>query len=113
MKLRLGTRILLVLLLATSAVAGCARSPGSIAPAHVPFEMYRDLSCEEARGERARITEALSALETQQRNAMVGDTIAVALIAIPVASLFGGDVSSALAVERGKLLAIDARLRNC
>lgn len=94
-------------------VCACAKSPSSIAPAAVPVELYKNLSCTDAPSERERIANNLASLETQQRQAVVGDAIGVFLIAVPVSSLFGGDVSGLIATERGKLLAIDARIREC
>ena len=44
---------------------------------------------------------------------VAADAVGVFLILVPVGSLTGGDVSGQIATERGRLLALDARLARC
>ena len=98
---------------AALALAACAPSPDSITPVSMPGGMYDHLSCQSARAERARLAEGLTALESRQRGAVAGDAFGVFLIGVPVSSLTGSNVAGLIAAERGKLLAIDARLERC
>jgi hypothetical protein len=44
---------------------------------------------------------------------VAGDAVGVLLIGVPVSSLTGGDVSGQIALEKGKIAALDARLLGC
>ncbi len=98
---------------AALALAACASSPGSIAPAAMPSGMYDAMTCQQARAERQRLGTELAALESRQRAAAASDAVGVFLILVPVGSLTGGDVSGQIATARGQLLALDARLTEC
>lgn len=104
------------LMLATTAaalLAACAQRPDAIAPADMPDRMYSDTSCAAARGEFAQVSDRLAALEKQQNSAATGDAIGVFLIGVPTSSLTGGDKAGQIAVEKGKKIALEARLRGC
>lgn len=103
----------LLALPAILAVAACAQSPDAIAPVAMPGGMYDHLSCQAAQAKRAAVGSRLSALESQQRGAVVGDAIGVFLIGVPTSSLTGGDKAGLLATEKGKAVALDARLAMC
>jgi hypothetical protein len=103
----------LVLLIAVAMVAACAPGPNAVAPAPMPAGLYAGLSCTQARAERAVAAEREAALTARQLGAATGDAVAVLLIGLPVSGLTGGDVSGQLAAERGRLLALDARLSAC
>ena len=94
-------------------VAACAQSPNSIAPVSMPGGMYDSLSCDQARAQRTSTATSLATLESKQRGAVAGDAVGVFLIGVPVSSLTGGDVAGQIAAEKGKLLALDARLMRC
>ena len=98
---------------AALALAACAQAPDAIAPVAMPGGMYDHLSCQQARAERERLGQSLAALEAQQRSAVAGDALGVFLIGVPMSSLTGGDKAGLIAAERGKLLALDARLGRC
>lgn len=98
---------------AALALSACAQSPESISPVSMPGGMYDHLSCPAARAERAGVASGLSSLEAAQRAAVAGDAVGVFLIGVPTSSLMGGDKAGALATEKGKLIAIDARLARC
>jgi hypothetical protein len=95
------------------ALPGCAPAPGAIAPAPVPAGLYDGASCAQARAERAAGTARLAALESQQADTAFTDGLAVLFIGLPVSGLTGRDVSGQIATERGRALAIDARLTRC
>lgn len=106
------TRVILPLA-ALPLLAACAQSPDSIPPAAMPSAMYAATSCTEAAVERTRVASSLASLEAQQRSAVAGDAVGVFLIGVPVSSLAGGDKEGLIAVEKGKSLALDARLAGC
>ena len=104
----------IVLIAAASlTLAACAQSPDSIAPVSMPGGMYDSYSCQAARAEYATVTESLAALESRQRAAVAGDAFGVFLIGVPMSSLTGGDKAGLIAAEKGKVLALDARLKRC
>jgi hypothetical protein len=99
--------------IAVLALTACAPSPDSIAPISMPSGMYDRLTCQQARAERAQIGQTIAALEASQRAAAAGDAFGVFLIGVPVSSLTGGNQAGLIAAERGKALALDARLVGC
>ena len=104
------------LMLATTAaalLAACAQRPDAIAPATMPAGMYSAASCSQARAELAQVSQSLAAMEQQQNSAATGDALGVFLIGVPTSSLTGGDKAGQIAVEKGRKLALEARLRGC
>lgn len=95
------------------ALSACAPSPDSIAPISMPGGMYDRMSCQAAFAERNRLSQSLAALESRQRSAVAGDAVGVFLIGVPMSSLTGGNQAGLIAAEKGKLLALDARLAGC
>ena len=98
---------------AALALSACAQGPDSIAPVAMPDGMYSHLSCQRAAQERAAVGERLASLEAQQRSAVAGDAFGVFLIGVPMSSLTGGDKAGLIGAEKGKALALDARLAGC
>lgn len=104
--------LMIVALLGTSALAACAPSASSIAP--VPMgNAYANVSCQQAANDLAVAKQSLEALSQQQNNAAAGDAIGVFLIGVPVSSLTGGNKAGGIAAEKGKIIALEARLRSC
>lgn len=104
------------ILLAAAAAAllvACAQRPDAIAPVAMPDQMYAAMSCSTAQAELAQVTTRLAALEQQQNTAATGDAIGVFLIGVPTSSLTGGDRAGEIAIEKGRKLALEARLRGC
>lgn len=95
------------------ALTACAQSPNSIAPVAMPGGMYDSLSCQQAMAQRTATANTLAALESKQKGAVAGDAVGVFLIGVPVSSLTGGDVAGQIGAEKGKMLALDARLMRC
>ncbi len=103
----------LILTAAALSLAACAQSPDAIAPVAMPAEMFAATSCATARAEQAATTTRLAALSDQQRSAVTGDALGVFLIGVPLSSLTGADKEGLIATEKGRLLALDARLAGC
>ena len=105
--------ILVALACAGLALAGCAKRPGAIAPAAIPFEAYTGLDCAALAAELAREEATLRKLSAAQADAAVGDAFGVFVIGVPIASVAGGDKEGAIAVSKGKVEAMKAaKLKN-
>lgn len=102
-----------MLLAVAFSLAACARSPDAIAPVAMPAGMFAGLSCSAARTEQAITTARLAALSAQQLNAVAGDAIGVFMLGVPVSSLTGSNKEGLIATEKGKALALDARIAGC
>lgn len=100
------------LLLGAMTLAACAPGPDAIAPVSMTGT-YDRASCASAMAALTAERATLAALSEQQRNAQTGDAIGVFLLAVPVSSLTGGDKTGLIAVSKGKVLALEARLASC
>lgn len=94
-------------------LVACAPGPDAIAPAPLAPDTYAGIPCADARARHRAATETLAALEARQRSAATGDALAVLLIGLPVSGLTGSDARGLIATEKGRLLALDARLARC
>lgn len=103
----------LALAAACAALAACAQSPSSIPPATMPAGSYAAFTCPQAAQEYDATARRLAALEGKQRGAVAGDAVGVLLIGVPVSSLVGGDQAGNIAMEKGRKLALEARLGGC
>lgn len=92
--------------------AACAKSPDAIAPVSMG-NAFAGISCNQASADLAAERQNLAALEDAQRGAVAGDAIGVFLIGVPMSSLSGGDKAGDIAASKGKVLALEARLRGC
>lgn len=97
----------------TLTVTACAPGPDAIAPATLPEATYTGLTCSRATTLRDQTSATLAALEERQRTVATGDALAVFLIGLPVSGLTGSDAQGRIATEKGRLLALDARLARC
>lgn len=102
----------LAAILALPLIAACAQSPGSIAPVSMG-NAYAGVSCQQAARDLAAERTSLAALEARQKSAATGDALGVFLIGVPVSSLSGGDVAGQLALSKGKVMALEARIAGC
>ncbi len=93
-------------------LAACAQGPGSIAPVSMG-NAFATLDCAQAVRDLQAERQTLAALESKQKSAVVGDAIGVFLIAVPVSSLTGNDVSGQIGASKGKVLALEARASTC
>lgn len=104
---------LLVFTALTALVGACAPRPDAIAPISMPDSMYSGMSCERAKQEYSKTANTLGALEKKQNDAATGDAVGVFLLGVPASSLTGGDKSGQIATEKGKKIALEARLARC
>lgn len=87
-------------------VAGCAKSPESIAPAYVSERIYQDYSCDDLADEGRRVQAALTSASAQQSKARTNDTVGVIFLGLPVSTLSGGNVAYQVADLKGQHKAI-------
>lgn len=106
-------RTSIALIASLLALSACAERPDAIAATPMPAGMYSHLSCSKARAEREQVQTTLNAMTAAQDKAATGDAIGVFLLGVPWSSLSGKDKAGQIATEKGKLLAIDARLATC
>lgn len=93
-------------------MAACAQPPSAIAPTSMGG-MYNNISCRDATVMLAQERQTLAALEQRQQNAAITDAATVFLVLVPVSSLTGQNVAGDLAVSKGKVQALEARLMSC
>lgn len=108
--LRLTTSVLV--LSAAAALSACAKGPDSIAPVSMG-NAFAAMDCRQAAGDLQVARQNVETLSSAQRGAVAGDAIGVFLLGIPVGSLTGGDKAGELGAEKGKVLALEARMRSC
>jgi hypothetical protein len=96
----------LAALAAPLALAACAQSPESIAPAYVSELPYDTFTCSQLAQEEARVEGALAAASKQQSDARTGDTVGVILLGLPTSTLSGSNVASQVASLKGQQIAI-------
>ena len=94
---------LAVLLILTA----CATPPEKIAAVQMSGAEYTGQSCDQLIAAKAASTQTLAALSKQQKDAVTGDAVGVLLIGVPLSSATGGDRETAIAVEKGRLAAIE------
>tara|TARA_R110002124_G_scaffold173690_4_gene341313 strand:- start:8037 stop:8378 length:342 start_codon:yes stop_codon:yes gene_type:complete len=91
---------------------GCAGRASSIAPTAIASTDYSNMSCEASRealvGARARE----AALARRQNRAATVDAAGVALLFLPLGSVFGGDVAGELAQAKGEVAALERHIVN-
>ena len=90
------------LLTIVAALAGCAKSPESIAPAYVSPTAYNGWDCKQLAEENMRVSHALAVASQQQNNARTGDVVGVALIGMPVSTLSGDNIAPQIADLKGQ-----------
>lgn len=93
-------------------MSACAKGPDSIMPVSMNGA-FNGMDCNAASVELKNARANETALSAEQRSAVAGDAIGVLLLGIPTASLFGGDKEGQLAVEKGRVIALENRLKNC
>jgi len=84
------------------ALAGCAKSPESIAPAYVSPLAYKSYNCDVLTSEHARVTGALASASAQQEKARGNDIAGVILLGLPVSTLSGDNVAPQVAQLKGE-----------
>lgn|GEM_PF-446579 len=96
-------------------LAGCAKSPESIAPAYTSEMLYRDWTCEQLGRESMRLATALATASAQQEQARSNDIAGVILLGLPVASLSGDNIAPQIARLKGERDAVGraSNLNDC
>lgn len=89
------------------ALAGCATPPEKIAAVQMSGAEYAGMSCAEMGVERARLAESLAVNVKHQKDTVTADALGVILLGVPTGSLAGGDKETYIAVEKGRLAAIE------
>ena len=97
---------------ALTLTTACAQTPSAIVPVSMAGA-YSHISCSSARTILATEQQSYAALAQQQNAAVAGDAIGVLLLGVPVSSLTGSDVTGEIAANKGKRLALQARLASC
>ena len=100
-------RTLVTAVAATALLAGCASSASGVTAIHVPAVRYAALDCAAAQTELAARRNAEAELSRRQDTAARRDTAGVALIGLPVGSLFRGNVADELAQVKGEVRALE------
>ena len=98
-----------------AALSGCAKRPDAIVPADIPMAAYTGGSCASLARELVTEQEKLATLSKAQQDAANGDAFGVFLIGVPLGSVTGGDKEGEVAVQKGKVVAIQNAMRskNC
>lgn len=97
-------------LLVALTLGACATAPDRIAAIAPPPSRYSGMSCGQLSSEHLATDQSLARLETAQRRTRAIDTAGVALLFLPIGSLFGGNHAAEIGALRGEQRAIDARL---
>ena len=95
-------------------MAGCAKSPSSIAPVGVSSAEYAGKSCKVLQQEFRDVSAKLEEAEGKQRNSVAGDAAGVFFILIPPSALIG-DHEADVALYKGEKIAIERAIsaKNC
>ncbi|MEO9340456.1 hypothetical protein ABFT80_23885 [Mesorhizobium sp. SB112] len=99
-------------IIAAAVVSGCAKNPDAITAISMPVNAYSGLTCNQLQDEHRKSSQALTAVEAQQRSAVTGDAVGVFLIGVPMSSLTGADKEGLVAQHKGEVIAINSALRN-
>ncbi|GHD45612.1 hypothetical protein GCM10017083_13770 [Thalassobaculum fulvum] len=109
-----GVMTALVATAALATLAGCAKSPSSIAPASVSSNEYDHLTCKELQREQREVDLKLADATSRQNSAQTADAVGVFLVLIPVSALTG-DAEGDVARYKGEKIAIERSItrRDC
>ena len=105
----------MLLLAGTAApVIGCAPRPEQIAAAPVPPQLYARLSCPQLVNTQSFLNRKMARLDAEQTQSAIDDTMGVLVTLRPLASLSGGNLQDQVALTKGELAMVNARLaRDC
>ena len=102
-------RTVLAATVAAALLTGCAASASHIVAIDVPVSRYAGLDCGAARAQLAERRALEAVLARRQDTAAQRDTAGVALIGLPVGSIFRGNVADDLAQVKGEVRALEMR----
>ncbi|WP_171126017.1 MULTISPECIES: hypothetical protein [unclassified Ruegeria] len=101
-----------IILCSSAVISACAEQPSSIVPVAMG-DVYANVPCNKARELYQKETAKVPGLIAGQKQAVTGDAVGVFLIGVPVSSLSGDDLEGEIAVTKGKIAALAARLDVC
>ncbi len=90
----------------TLALAGCTKSPQSIAPAPVSNAVYADKSCEWLDNEAKQIEDKLATASLQQQRAYDNEKEGFVLSGWPLSTLSGDNIAPQVARLKGEQQAV-------
>jgi hypothetical protein len=96
---------------ALAALSSCAKRPDAIVPVDIPMAAYANQDCSQLAQELIKEQQNLAAVSKAQNDAATGDAFGVFLIGVPMSSTFGGDKEGQVAVNKGKVQAIENALK--
>lgn len=94
-----------------AALSSCAKRPDAIVPVDIPMAAYANQDCQQLAQELIKEQQNLAAVSKAQNDAATGDAFGVFLIGVPMSSTFGGDKEGQVAVNKGKVQAIENALK--
>jgi len=95
------------------ALAACAPTPESIAPAYISEVPYQSWTCAQLGEENMRLNQALATASVAQSNARTNDTVGIILIGLPLGSMSGQSIAPQIAMYKGQIEAVHrASIRN-
>lgn len=111
----MGARFVMPVLVCVGVLgAACAPRPEQIAPAPVAPQVFAGLSCQQLVSAQSGLNRKLAFLSAEQSQAATDDAIGVAFTLRPLASLSGGNLQDQVALTKGELEVVNARLvRDC
>lgn len=90
--------------------AACAGRASSVAPVAVSSLDYAAMDCPTARAALETTRARVNSLSRSQNNAAVADAASMALLFVPLGSVFGGDKSGELAQAKGEQIALERHI---
>jgi len=99
-------RAVLPIVAIATIVSACATAPEKISPTFVSADVYAAQSCEQLGSAEQRVQRDLEKASASQRSARGVDTIGVALVGLPAASLLGRNRAKSIAKLKGEQQAI-------
>lgn len=99
-------RRVLLLAVAATTLAGCAKAPDAIQAAYVDDARFAASSCRQLADAYTATTEKLLQVSNEQSAIRQKDSVGVALIGVPVGSLANDDLEPQVAALKGEQVAI-------
>lgn len=108
------TMLPLLVVVALGSAVGCAPRPEQIAAAPVPPQFFARLSCPQLVNTQTALNRKMARLDAEQTQSAIDDTMGVLVTLRPLASLSAGNLQDQVALTKGELAAVNARLaRDC
>ena len=95
---------------AAAILTACAIAPDRIAARTPDAGRYEGMTCAQLAAERTGVATSLASAEAAGRRTRVVDSVGVAVLFLPVVSLFGGNHERQIGALKGERGALDAQL---